>query len=717
MGFYSLLANKLLKTPFDCRSVVDGNISKLLTEEEFFNHCYVHPMSEDDLELVAEDENLDITDAVIRITYLKNLIKTIKTNEKKFDDWLSDPTNYKIYTISGNAGTGKTTYINYRRHFDDKKWIVLDVDVAMASVPWFSGIKTKIYGDTSNAGKKIYSIILATISNIIFDDSCTNEPDLDKLCSNFKHIIDSYNQNIKKLYPDGCEFFDDLAKINTKSKNKQKVLYEISNKLNKYFDLPEDEYSQCFFWEKALNVLLILLRCRDNDANEYAIVFDNLERFIANDEIYNEEINSVRRSLSSYVKPMCKAKHCHFGKFKILMAIRSSSARMTTMEQHTADELPSDMDISDWFVVDKIIDEKIKWYTDNQIELEDVTILQSIMGDIKHCQNELTGLKLFIEPLFNYNKRLIIDFICKVIENSNYEEIIKKYKELWSQNTQVSRFAARSIVKGVIIQELDSVDNLFKELKLYTEDNEGRALGLGYCRKILTILYNEEGKYTALKQVLSKVCGQKNIKEYLSMPEHQTDKEVISNVLFFMNSYNRRENDWIQFIDIQVKNSVKSIKVKDKNELETLIGTNIEDIELKITNAGKAYLEYIVASFEYFSFRYFKGIKYKPLFSAIPSKQELQTTTSVENLECYRIINNVLQNAEKCLKEMKHTSYIAINIGEKRKSKSHHMRIIEHHQGYIDHFIRFLKEAYGEAACRSLIEACIKCRDKYNEFR
>ena len=495
------------------------------------------------------------------------------------------------------------------------------------------------------------------------------------------------------------------------------MLRQIAETLNDYFDLSEEEYSQYFFWEKALDVLLILLRCRDNDINEYAIVFDNLERFIANDEIYNEEINSVRRSLSSYVKPMCGEGHCHYGKFKILMAIRSSSARMTTMEQHTADELPSDMDISDWFIVDKIINEKIKWYKDHNIEIEDATILQSIMGDIKHCQNDLTGLKLFIEPLFNYNKRLIIDFICSVIENSNYEEVIKKYEELWRQNTQVSRFAARSIIKGIILQELDSIDNLFKELKLYTECSEGRTLGLGYCRKILTLLYNEEGKYVGLKQILSKVCEHRNIKEYLVMPEHQKDKEVISNVLFFMNSYNRRENDWIQFVDIQIKNSVKSVKIKDKNELESLIGTNIEDIEIKITSAGKAYLEHIVASFEYFSFRYYKGAKYKPLFAAIPSKQELQAEKNFENFECYKIINNVLHNVEKCLKEMQRTSYVPINIGEKRKSKSHSIRIIEHHQGYIDHFIRFLKEVYGEDSCRALIEACIKCRDRYNEFR
>ena len=148
-----------------------------------------------------------------------------------------------------------------------------------------------------------------------------------------------------------------------------------------------------------------------------------------------------------------------------------------------------------------------------------------------------------------------------------------------------------------------------------------------------------------------------------------------------------------------------------------MIGTNIEDIEIKITSAGKAYLEHIVASFEYFSFRYYKGAKYKPLFAAIPSKQELQAEKNFENFECYKIINNVLHNVEKCLKEMQRTSYVPINIGEKRKSKSHSIRIIEHHQGYIDHFIRFLKEVYGEDSCRALIEACIKCRDRYNEFR
>ncbi len=719
MGFCSLLANKLLKTPFDSRAVVDGNISSMLTEEEFFDYCYVQPMNEDDLQFIAEDENLDVTDSIIKISYLKNLIKSIRTNEQKFNDWLSDPTNHKIYTISGSAGTGKTTYINYRRHLDKKKWVILDLDFATASVPWFGSNKTKIYGDCSSASKKIYSIILIKISEMFFGTDADDKAEPDKICINFKNIINNYKKNIKNFYPENFELFDELSKIKITSKNTNNSVLKIAAILNNYFTLSEKEYSDSFFWEKALNILLILLRCKDDDKNEYAIVFDNLERFIANDEIYNEEINSVRRSLSSYIKPMCKKCHCHYGKFKILMAIRSSSARMATIEQHTSDELPSDMDISDWFVVDKIIIEKLRWYKNKKIEIDDASILLNIMGDIKHCKNELTGLKLFIDPLFNYNKRLIIDFVCKILEDSNYEEFINKYKELWGKDTQINRFAARSIVKGIVLQELDSVDNLFKELKLYAESDEGRVIGLGYCRKILTVLYNDDNKYVGLKQILSNVCGQRNIQKYLSMPEHQKDKEVISNILFYMNSYNRRENDWIQFIDIQIKNSVKSVKVKDQSELDSLIINNMDDIEIKITNAGKAYLEHIVASFEYFSFRYYKGGKYKPLFFAVPSELDLKNMKTVEDVECYRIISNVQSHAEKCINEMKRTTNININIniGEKKKGKYHHIRIIEQHQGYIDHFVKFLKENYNENDCKLLIAGCIKCRDKYNTLR
>lgn len=725
MAFSSRIGNYLLYTPFDTKASVDKKISSILSKTEFLNHCYVEPRFKKDIWSIIQDNNTDTYDSVIKIDQLKEELRKQKNDRISFFNWLDDITNPKVYTISGNAGTGKTTYIHHLKHErTDKKWIILDVNKASDCIDWFGDFHTDINDFDHNAYYKIFSIITKEISNLFFDFyddfRC---PDLKQICDNLKKIIEYYNQNILKAYPRGMTFFKDLVNILSSHIEEFDIVTSLAEFLCDYFNkvLSNNKNTPMQTWCVALDILLIVLRCANNDKKCYVIVFDNLERFIAHNEIYNDEIDEIRRKLASYNKALCEYNHCHYGKFKFIMAMRNNSARMCGVKLHSADERPSDLNLSEWFIVNDIIAEKKKWYKEHHFEDDNIQILELITGDLRRCKDgELTGLQLQIDPLFNNNKRLIIDFIGQILERDSNVDFIDKYKDLWEKNTHISRFAARSIIRGLILKELNDNDNLFIQLRLYSEGKTEVFNGLGYTRNILTILFNNRDEDVTLSEILSLMCSNNNIYDYWNNHISEKSRKDIATILYYMNSYNRRDNDWIQFLDMQIEDSKHSIYIDSPTKLENMIRNNMNNFKLRIMPAGEAYLKYIVASFEYFSFRYYKNniAFYKPLFATIPTIEDIKNCgKKIQELECCKIMCYVRDRALKCIELMKKDIRIRLKINKAPFGKYHHIRIIEQHQNYIDNFIECAKEFLGESNSVDLINECKNIRDSYNTHK
>lgn len=465
---------------------------------------------------------------------------------------------------------------------------------------------------------------------------------------------------------------------------------------------------------------------RNTDVN--VIVFDNIERFIAHDEIYNKDLDTIRKDITSYCKYIY-GKNKQIGLFKFILALRTNTARMCGVKLDAADELPSDLNISGWFLLDDIIKSRIKWFNEKRVPLMEYDTINRIICDLRTCKtHELTGLQLFIDPLFNENKRLIFDFIAGIVEKSTNRKYMEQYDKLWSENTSVSRFAARSIIRGLIYQELDKHDNLFKHLKIYAENDKSSEsseidYGLSYVRKILTILYNNKKNDMTLEDVIGMICLKKDkIQEYWNSVMPERNKDNITEVLFYMNSYNRRDNDWVQFIDMQMSGEQQSISIKDQTQLRDLLDKKLKAFSLKIMPAGETYLRYIVASFEFFSYRY-STEDYKPLFMLIPSIDDLQEKKSITDFECYQIIKNTQEHANNCMANIKRNTDIPIRLKESGEPKKHAERIIAQHQGFIDQFIFYLRNRYledglneiGRSNLRKLVGACKELKDKYKE--
>lgn len=204
---------------------------------------------------------------------------------------------------------------------------------------------------------------------------------------------------------------------------------------------------------------------------------------------------------------------------------------MCNVSLHSADTAPSNLDLNGWYDVDNIIQRKKEWYKKSGIVIENIDLVEQIVGDYRRCgDNTLTGLKLTLEPLFNGNKRLLIDFIGGMLERPSDKEILNKYIALWKEDTSLARFAARSIIRGLVLYNIErNKDHLFEHLKTYSSHRNYN--GLGDARKLLTILYNHiqngEDNEMPVSEVLSKLFVTDNISEIWPSDEY-TEKRMIT---------------------------------------------------------------------------------------------------------------------------------------------------------------------------------------------
>lgn len=730
MAYSSKLANYLLYTPFDNKSNINNTnntISKKLSIEEFFKNCYSSPIYTRDISFVISNERMDECDSETRLEAVLDSNHKAKTNYENFENWLIDPQNNKIYTISGNAGTGKTTFINYQKYNNkDFEWVILDVDKTDEHIKWFGDTETTIKS-FNFAYKKMYATVLNKIYFSLFIGlNKDGSKSVSKIFTNLNNVSQNYKNNFSDLYPSGESFFTELSNTIVNCTSEIETVRKCAKYFQSYFDNLENTLTGEEIFYKSLDIFLLILRCLNSKSKNtlYVIAFDNLERFINHKEIYNLEIDSIRKSLGEYSKALNVQGSCHAEIFKFVMVIRTNTARMCGVKLQSADELASNIDLNGWFSIDDIIDRKKTWFNDYGINDFYINILEQITGDLRKCSdNRLTGLKLQIDPLFNYNTRLIVDFVGTMLEKPSNAKYIKLYNKMWDANTQLSRFAARSIIKGLIFNELENNDNLFKNLKAYSNNN---GLGLGHARKILTILYNNEmlnpkEHDMSLNSIINQLFHINNIQnKWENIEEEQ--KKTISDILYYMNSYNRRENDWIQFIDIQYENSVSSVSINSPNELKKKIELTTDNFRLNITPSGKAYLKYIVPSFEYFSVRYFDD--YTPLFATVPTPTELDKEIEISNLKCIKLLDNVTKQAINCIKQMETEIDIKLLLNSKEDKKLHKHRIIQQHIGYIDGFIEYINEYKSQYATtnmsienyRQLINKCIEFKKRYNNI-
>lgn len=703
MAFMSEVANLLLCTPFDNKAAVKDDIFSKLSIEEFMSKCYSKPQFMREIYLEEEIENKDSSEYKTKLEELQYNIYKQKMEFKNFDIWLNNFFNFKVYILNGHAGTGKTTYINHLKYSMSNKveWVILDFTFANSSITWFGDEKLIIDSEKFvSAYRKAYASILIAIRDILFGYFDENKQySIDKIYNAIKHLDDVFQKRYSIKYPAGHSFCTELHKIlNEKRKdNKVDIIIKVAQYCKIYFQKLEDNNNPNEIIQCSLDVLLLLLRCSCGEEKQFIITFDNIERFIAKEEIYNQDVVNFRKNIISYSTSINEIGKIHRGIFKFLMVVRTSTESMSDPKIQSLDELSARIDISDWYDIDDIILRKISWLKTLNIENKDIQLVEQIIGDLRVCSDKtITGLKLFIDPLLNNNTRLIIDFIGVIVETLKNHESINKYNEYWKEQTSLSKFAARSIIRGLMLYQLKNCDNLFMHLKTYT-DNLNDS-GLGMTRKILTILYNHmlstRNAYMSLDKIMKELFCVNDISAFWSRKDKIQTKKDIAEVLFYMDSYSRRDNDWIQFIDLQYSDSSRSVVIESKHELFKMISNNLQNFSAKIMPGGIAYLKYIVASYEYFSMRYSKEGSYYPLFDLIPEPDTINNCTNIRELVCVKNILFVQSKVQQCIRILGDEDPSFKLFTDNGKGYSHKERIKMQHKDYLNLFVAFIEEKY-----------------------
>lgn len=562
------------------------------------------------------------------------------------------------------------------------------------------------------------------IHDLIFNYFNENdEYNIESIINNFESIVQIYNTKLKNSFPKGMNFMNQLSDIikNDNIDNINKILNS-AELFEKYFNgLKGKAVNEQLF--SALDIMLLFIQCK-NFNNNHIILFDSFERFISHDEIYNQDVDNIRKLLLNYSYSINKKGNCHKNKFKFIMVIRNSTLRMLNVKSNNSDELANNLDLTGWFNTNKMVEKKEQYLNKNcNISNETSDLLHQIIGDLRKCQSsQLTGLNLFIEPLFNNNKRLMIDFIGSYIELPSSTKILDKYNSIWSKKNDkpVTRYAARSIIRGILLQQIDKqCKNLFKELETY---NNNGYNGLGHARKLLTILYNNNTELK-LSELLAKFYNVKDIKKHWKKTLSTDKKLTIAKILFFMNSYNRRNNDWIQFIDIQLNNSNQNTTIKMVDNLYELLNTRLDDFTVSIMPSGEAFLKYIVTSFEYFSYRYCENKEnYMPIFANIPSSEEIENIDNINELACLKSIKNARKYAIRCIKTTQNERDIEIDINHNNIYQSHSIRVINSHKGFINNFIDYIldickNDNISETAKIKYMQLVNKCRNEIAMYK
>ena len=169
MAYESNVANDVLVTPFDNKAVASEEVSRKLTPEEFCKKCYCKPRFEKS-HLHVTDEIIDGNDSDCQISYgdLERKLEEQRNDYRNFETWLHNYYLDTVYTISGNAGTGKTTFIHYCKYIcKDIRWVILDVHEASGFVDWMTDIRSTMK-DFEKAQSKVYACIMKKIWELIF---------------------------------------------------------------------------------------------------------------------------------------------------------------------------------------------------------------------------------------------------------------------------------------------------------------------------------------------------------------------------------------------------------------------------------------------------------------------------------------------------------------------------------------------------------------------
>lgn len=718
------IIKKILYVPYNEEYLPDdNNIRKLLTEEEFFERCFYMPDFEKEIKELLEKSEEEIQAFEVDLTKEELIQKHRRNKNQKeaFFNWISNNQN-EIYCIRGDAGTGKTTFVHYLQYMyknTNIEWDIIDMNMSIKEVKI---LRNMLYIPRYyNVYFKSISILIKKIVDNLFvsikeKGNREGRISIESSYRSIKKMVSLYSQMFNGTYPTKFvdDFFCGIRELLESESSEQAIVECCADFIFNYFDsyLIDSKRKR----DKVLSdfiKLYIYYNCCTKSGKRTILVFDNLERFIGTEEIYDKQLIDFISEIRQTQQAISYNNNYIASCFQIAIFMRNTSTRMFTPQQ-ISEIFPHIVDLSEWFQSAKILQKKIDWYRAKNICIEQSDILLDIINDIGPGKDgNFRGLRSKLNMLFNNDKRVIVNMLTKVLENETNKHYLEIYNFFRINPNKIdcslTRFAKRIIIFRLILNELRR-DGFFSNIA--TEREMTKKASLGYARKILTILHEHkweyEDGYMKFDDIITKLDTRESgaIERYFAR-HNQERRKIISKVLFYMNYYDGRTENWLQFIDIQYNFSQLKTSVGQHNELKRLIDEKHEFINIKITSAGMAYLFFVVYSFEYFSCKSIKnapqdcvGIdgSIPPVLCALPSTEEI-LEEKVENLLCVKIFDFVSKEAINCIKKMREDKEngektIPFKKGLTDRYLEHGNRIINSHVGFIDNYMQCIRELY-----------------------
>lgn len=668
--------NLLLATPFTGES--EGNFSKNLTEDVFFNNNIYAPVVLGGVEEEIIESNLSFD-------------KDMQTELESLDNIHS---RVKLIHIKGYAGSGKTTYVHH---------LVWDLQKEKALSLSFLDFEGE-----HKAEVPIYEELLKKIRGI----------DIDVLKEYLEELISDHTLNNSSLFSveDGI-----------------KVFLECLKEPRIYTDCTDVSIKQCFrqmevimdaddylFFLLVLNYLLALLtRFLNTDSNPVVIVIDNIDSM----EPPSEEgrlINAMKKFISmfySFIRDNIKQDTLFHGrktgeiifssKFLFFFTTRIVTARLYRDFLFRDDELEGrwkTIELPDQYYSHReIIQRKIDFYRSLGESSDKWNAKIATLCDIKKFAEVVYTNQLF-KKLFNGNIRHCVNTLSYFALKEEVRDDFLCYK------------AKEKIPpEGITGMVINTLFTYFKERGLYS-----RKLNLGTCSK--------DGRVTCSRLVLTiikeneKRCSMERIFKLLT-PVFSVSE--ICDTVFNLSEEGRLEWRRLITFDIIFPQTARDLE----NQGQLYFSGNYDSdsfTDLVLCKAGETYLESVIPHFEFMLSRHdrergrrknilkvplfigWKGDDGEILIEDIKLKIRIVYTNvrdCIYNCKCFndRIIAERLATTTGYLGSEYNYKNERTNAGK----QSYEARLIFGHISYIERFRKYLYTEYQDENTRLKINRTI----------
>lgn len=661
----------LLCTPFESDS--DRNLLGHFHADLFFNsNFYAEPCLHKQIKLI-DKEISECSYNSRDVEILNNKKEELKSQIAAMSEFESIIKNCKfsddISYIRSFPGSGKTTYL-HKLIYDNKKThtsIVVDFksfnpELLISNSDYKERVFKTDDVNTEDTLVKFIFLLTDVFNSLIKKNRFGDRNDeyyahLSNICSNFDMLFDE-REEISDLI-NNTQPLIEIIKTFLLGRNYHCFILSVVDYLSQNFKI--DNKENAIFLLRLITVLEICAINTEKITNrnyKFIIAFDNLEYFIDQDAIYDEDILEIEKILQCFLINIEKYlrngvstnkfnDNLFIGHFKILMIIRDST-NFLKGPRHNDDKRVSVLDITDTYNLNEIHFKRYNAFKDLGVlsdkDNEIYDTIQKIVSDISPYRNS-SGVS--IEEMFNHNKRRMTLYLYQILKDDEkrkkYISLINKINdsEADKDKKDILKNASRTYIIRLLLDNIQSTQ-YFSELLALGQNADD--LGKGYTRRILTYLHlmsiENKNEYVGFYDLLHHVFDKPAT--YGRNVNCINDElfESIARILTKLNEPEKDRTKWCQLILIRFEHKQMS---KDKliNELKKAYLSkcnNKRSFGIKITEAGSYYLT-LLPKFEYFSCRYYSNSR--PLYLVDNIKPNTNKNITEQSFPCYRYIEKV----------------------------------------------------------------------------